>query len=124
MREAATHAVEGVKMRLHLGAGGEPTAEQRTGEHLHMAKAAEGRNQAEDNPIDHALHDALKLERGEKPEVSAFPETLDDAVAVAQMKDLPSDPQSAVAAAAASAEGGGADAQPSPFGAPPARSRL
>lgn len=33
------------------------------GEHLHMAKAAEGRNQAEDNPIDHALHDALKLER-------------------------------------------------------------
>lgn len=31
MREAAAHAVEGVRMRLHLGAAGEPTAEQRTG---------------------------------------------------------------------------------------------
>lgn len=33
------------------------------GEALHMAKAAEGRNRAEDNPVDHALHDALRLER-------------------------------------------------------------
>lgn len=32
MRESAAHAVEGVKMRLHLGShGGEPTAEERTG---------------------------------------------------------------------------------------------
>ncbi|KAL4437331.1 hypothetical protein ABPG75_004470 [Micractinium tetrahymenae] len=115
MREAAAHAVEGVKMRLHLGAAGEPTAEQRTGEPLHMAKAAEGRNKSEDNPVDHALHDALKPEKGEKPEVSAFPETLGDAFAAAQMKDLPADPPSAAAAAATSGDSGVEPAPPNPF---------
>lgn len=115
MREAAHHAVEGVKMRLHLGAGGGPTAEERTGEALHMAKAAEGRNRAEDNPVDHALHDALRLERGERPEVSAFPETLGDAFAAAQMKDLPADPTSAAAAANLPADASVEPAPPNPF---------
>ncbi len=32
------------------------------GESQHMAKASEGRNQAQDNPINHALHEALKPE--------------------------------------------------------------
>ncbi|KAL4439504.1 hypothetical protein ABPG77_008833 [Micractinium sp. CCAP 211/92] len=115
MREAAHGAVEGVKMRLHLGVTGGPTAEQRTGEALHMAKAAEGRNKVQDDSIDHALHDALKPERGEKPEVSAFPETLGDAFVAAQMKDLPADPPSAAAAASLSADASVEPAPPSPF---------
>jgi hypothetical protein len=30
---------------------------------MHMAKAAEGRNWKQDNPIDHALNDALKPDK-------------------------------------------------------------
>ncbi|PRW45637.1 hypothetical protein C2E21_6004 [Chlorella sorokiniana] len=112
MKESAVHAVEGVALRLHLsgaggGGAGTAAAEERTGESMHMAKAAEGRNMAEDNPIDHALHDALKLERGEKPETSAFPETLDDALSAAQMRDLPASPVSAAATALGGSGGGG-----------------
>ena len=33
------------------------------GESMHMAKAAEGRNVKEDDPIDQALHEALKPEK-------------------------------------------------------------
>ncbi|KAI7842082.1 hypothetical protein COHA_004277 [Chlorella ohadii] len=117
MKESAVHAVEGVKLRLHLsGGGGGGTAEERTGESMHMAKAAEGRNVAEDNPIDHALHDALKLERGEKPETSAFPETLDDALSAAQMRDLPDSPIAAATTALGGSGGGGGN--PGPGGNP------
>ena len=51
-----------------------------------MAKAAEGRNAAQDDPIVHAVHAALRADPQERAavvgsgEVSSFPETLDDAI--------------------------------------------
>ncbi|KAL4855899.1 hypothetical protein ACK3TF_003663 [Chlorella vulgaris] len=115
MKQSAVQALEGVKMRLHLGSpsndaagsgetasgaagtsSGSPgaSAQQRTGEPMHMAKAAEGRNQAQDNSVNHALHSAFRPEPYERPETSAFPETLGDALAVTQMRDLPNNPSS------------------------------
>lgn len=53
-----------------------------TGEPLHVAKAAEGRNEAQDDPVVHAVHAALRPQPAEKAEgvVNHFPETLDDAI--------------------------------------------
>jgi hypothetical protein len=52
-----------------------------------MAKAAEGRNEAQDDPVVHAVHAALRPKPAERAaaaaaggEVSAFPETLEDAI--------------------------------------------
>ncbi|KAI3424797.1 hypothetical protein D9Q98_008183 [Chlorella vulgaris] len=132
MKQSAVQALEGVKMRLHLGSpsnnasgsgmtasgdadtsSGSPVASamcQRTGEPMHMAKAAEGRNQAQDNSVNHALHSAFRPEPYERPETSAFPETLGDALAVTQMRDLPNNPSSI--ASPTTAEVGDRDVEP------------
>eukprot|EP00887_Chlorella_sp_A99_P005043 scaffold4.g5043.t1 len=57
VKEGAAHAVEGVKHALESVVHHHPTAEERTGESMHMARAAEGRNIKEDDSITRALHE-------------------------------------------------------------------
>ncbi|GAB4821405.1 hypothetical protein N2152v2_008451 [Parachlorella kessleri] len=141
--EGVTHRLGGVAERLHLVGGQgshaegqqqyqpavpastkvdtatpavpEGTAEQRTGEPLHMAKAAEGRNVARDDPVVHAVHAALRADPQERAavvssgEVSSFPETLEDAIRAAQVKgEEPGPPPTSTAAGGTEVDAGDA----------------